>query len=192
VKVLAALALLAVIAPQARAQCGLPANFTNSAEVEEGDLKVILASDRELYAPGDSVLFCLIVQNHGSTTFSVNWHIDPQDGLFVMPEACTAVTLECFTSAVFVHPRIVQYFSAGTTLAPGECRAWMRVWDTAVFPAPEARYNVLGGMFDPHPAVDSPIGRFRVPSNGVLLRVTLGGSTSVTRSGWDLIKKRYR
>ncbi|MDI6809053.1 MAG: hypothetical protein QME66_08755 [Candidatus Eisenbacteria bacterium] len=182
--------LFLLLASNAVAQCELPAGFSNSAVVTEGDLEVTFATDRLTYAPGDIVSFCLIVHNLGTSVFSINWGIDPQDGIFVMPDTCTAVDQgRCFGGNVFHHPGIVYFYSAGTTLGPGECRAWERTWDTGIQSAEYGTYNVLGGMFEA--CFCQTVGTFHVLTGGVLLRRIIEGSVSAGESTWGKIKALY-
>ncbi len=189
-KLLVMLGILLLTGYEAMAQCELPTGFANSAVVNEGDLNVTFATDKVVYAAGETVQFYFIVENVGASTFSINWNIDPQDAIFVMPLSCTSLNQTCYDNAVFIHPPIVYFYSAGTTLAPGECRIWARAWDTAVIPAAAGTYNVLGGMFEP--TFDPAIGIFHVPSAGILLNLTIEGTVPVEGGTWGKIKAIYR
>jgi len=182
--------LLVLLASHAMAQCELPAEFSNFAVVTEGDLEVTLATDRLTYTPGDIVSFYLIVHNLGTSVFSINWGIDPQDGIFVMPDTCTAVDQgDCFDNNVFYHPQVVYFYSPGTTLDPGECRIWEREWDTGTQSPDDGTYNVLGGMIEP--CFCPTIGAFHVPTSGVLLQLTIGGTVPADETTWGGIKALY-
>ena len=189
-RLLAALAILVLSGSGVMAQCELPANFSNFDVVYEGDLRVTFATDKPLYVPGETVQFYFIVENVGSTTFSINWGIDPQDGIFVMPLSCTSLNQACYEDAVFYHPGIVYFYSSGTTLDPGECRIWARSWDTNQIPAAPGTYNVLAGMCQP--TYDANVVFFHVPTTGILLNLTIDGAVPTDGDTWGKVKALYR
>jgi hypothetical protein len=172
--------------------CDIPDTYTNQVTVVENDLRVGFATDKASYIPSEVVQFYLVVENVGSQTFSINWGIDPQDGVFVLPTSCTALAYPgCFVDeAVYYQPTVIYYYSAGTTLEPGECRIWTHVWDPAVYGAhPAGTYNVLGGMYEAMPL--SPPGAFRVPTGGVLLSLTIESAIPTKNRTWGEIKVLY-
>ena len=189
-RLLAILAILSMLATGVMAQCDLPTGFTNFDVAYENDLKITFATDKMSYATGETVQFYFIVQNLGTSIFSINWGSDPQDGIFVLPVSCTSLTQTCFENSPFHHPEIVYYFSGGTTLDPGECRIWERSWDTSIYPATPATYNVLGGMWQP--MYDDNVGLFHVPTTPILLTIAIDSSIPTEKSTWGQIKELYR
>lgn len=173
-------------------ECDLPSGYTNYATATEGDITVTFASDKTSYNVGETVHFYLIVKNNGASQWYLNWGVDPQDGIFALPPPCTSIApiATCFDNAVFVHPGIVYYYSAGTTLDPGYCRVWQRDWDTNVFPADAGTYNVLGGLFET--SLDANVGAFVVPSGGLLLNVTIESGVAAEARSWGAVKTLYR
>jgi hypothetical protein len=172
------------------AQCELPATFANFSVVNENDLKISFATDKTSYVLGETVQFYFIVENVGVSTFSINWGMDPQDCIIVLPLSCTSLTQDCYDDSPFHHPGFVYFYSSGTTLEPGECRIWARSWDTAERPATLATYNVLGGMFEP--TFDGTIGTFHVPTVPILLNITIDDAVPAEGSTWGSIKELFR
>jgi hypothetical protein len=176
--------------------CDIPLNFTNQVTIVESDMWIGFATDKHDYSFSDTVQFYLVVKNIGTELFYINWGIDPQDGLFVLPLGCTSVQqVGCFDHAAFYYPGILYYYSAGTTLNPGECRIWTEMWDIDRSQTPESgTYTILGGMFEATPATEE-LGQFVVPVGGAQLTVTIGGvATGVrdeTHSTWGMIKALY-
>jgi len=198
---IAALALVTGVSTFAGAQCSsstgctecnMPSTYTNVAVVTEGDITVTFASDKASYNTGETVQFYLIVKNDGASQWYLNWLIDPQDGIFVMPPTCTSIepVADCFENAVFVHPGIIYFYSAGTTLDPGKCRVWERQWDTNLFPTAPGMYHVLGGMFEQ--TLDATVGHFVMPTGGALLNVTIEGAVGAESASWGAVKTVYR
>jgi hypothetical protein len=195
--ILASLAAL-ILSGSATAQtCDIPDGYANQVLVVESDtLLVGFATDQEVYSPFDTVNFYLVVQNIGSNEFYINWNIDPQNGIFVLPTSCDSVyTPDCYVSAAaFFFPEAVYFMSAGTRLQPGECRVWQNSWDIATWgdgPPPDGTYNVFGGMF--HPIYDIfPDEGFRVPRGGARLTIQIDSTIPVERGSWGQVKAMYK
>ncbi len=190
-------------APIAAAQdCEIPPAYGNQVVVEEGGLRIRYATDGKSYGAADDVLLYLVVENVGATTFSINWGIDPQDGHFILKpgfETFEECCSEDFDANVLIYlPSLVHFFSPGTTLDPGECRAWLRTiplaWVTeggAPPPAP-GRYAVLGGMFRMAADFSPQNSEFIAPRDGAKLYIEITGPTPTAVTTWGAIKALYR
>ena len=179
--------------------CTIPPSYANQASVvTPNDLWVGFATDRHVYALNDTVRFYLVVKNNGTATFYINWHIDPQDGIFVLPAGCTDLYQPgCFSwdDQIFSWPWIIYAYSDGTLLNPGECRVWKSAfWSISTYrgnvPSP-GTYNVLGGMYKPPYASGTPYGQFVVPDGGVLLQIRIESEISVDSATWGSIKALF-
>ncbi len=191
------LALLLFSGSAAADTCDIPDGYANRVLVVESDtLLVGFATEREVYSPLETVNFYLVVQNTGSAECFINWSIDPQNAIFVLPTSCDSVyTPDCYTSAsVFFYPEAVYFYSDGTRLQPGECRVWQNSWDIDVWgdgPPADGTYNVFGGMF--HPIYDIfPDEGFRVPRGGARLTIQIDSSVPVVEKSWGEMKAFYR
>ena len=181
-------------APAAAGPCDVPITYTNVVTVQESDMLVSFAADKDVYGPFETVQFYLVVKNVGTETFYMNWDIDPQNGVFVLPDECDSVNQPgCYTAAAFYYPTVLYYYSAGTTLNPGECRIWTNSWDIGTWgggPPPVGNYNVLGGMFQADPL--APPGEFVLPVGGAVLNVAIDYAIPVSHSTWGHVKTMYR
>jgi len=177
--------------------CDVPEEYENQVVVVESDTLVVgFATDKEVYSQLHTVYFYLVVQNIGSDECYMNWSIDPQNAVFVLPTDCDSVYKpDCYVSAsVFFYPDYVYFASSGTTLQPGECRIWENEWDIDVWgegPPPDGIYKVFGGMF--HPIYEMfPDEGFRVPRGGARLTIEIDSTVPVERGTWGRIKSMYR
>jgi hypothetical protein len=177
--------------------CDIPEGYTNQVIVVESDTLVVgFATDKEVYSNLDTVNFYLVVQNVGSDECFINWSMDPQNAVFVLPTSCDSVYApDCYTGAsVFYYPTIIYFMSSGTRLQPGECRVWENTWDIDVWDEgapPDAIYNVFGGMFHPIYGMFPDEG-FRVPRGGARLTITIDSTVPVEQGSWGRIKAMYR
>lgn len=195
--------VLGCMATAAEAQnCEIPPTYTNQVVVEDGGLRVRYATDRSSYNPTDNVQFYLVVENIGATTFSINWGIDPQDGHFILRspfeslEDCCATDADIEANVLYYLPSTLFFFSAGTTLAPGQCRAWQRTIDLdwATDPAP-GTYAVLGGMLRLTPSAVPGLSydkTFVAPLGGAKLHIEIAGPVPTATSTWGRVKALYR
>jgi len=195
--IVAYLACLVLSTAAAAQTCDIPEGFTNQVVVVESDTLVVgFATDRQVYSHADTVNFYLVVQNTGSDECYINWSIDPQNAVFVLPTSCDSVyTPDCYTSAsVFFYPQAVYFYSSGTTLQPGECRVWQNSWEIATWgdgPPADGIYNVFGGMFYPIYGIFPDEG-FRVPRGGAALTIEIDSTVPVEEGSWGRIKVLYR
>lgn len=188
------LILSMLAAPAVAGPCDVPAQYANVVTVEESNMSISFATDKALYGPLETVQFYLVVENIGTETFYMNWSIDPQNGIFVLPNSCLSVNQAgCYDAAAFYYPTIIYFFSAGTTLEPGECRVWTNSWDIANWgggPPPIGTYNVFGGMFQAD--VDTPPGNFVLPAEGVMLNLVIDYAIPANDGTWGQVKTLYR
>jgi hypothetical protein len=200
--VLTTIALVCGASPTAAEDCLTPPGYANHVVVEDGDLRIRYATDRFSYGPADNVSFHLVVENIGATTVSINWGIDPQDGHFILRppfdslEDCCSTDADLEANVLFYLPNVLYFFSAGTTLAPGQCRVWQRTidleWATNVVPG---TYAVLGGMLQ---LVASAIPGasynmdFIAPSGGAKLTIDITGPVPTAATTWGRVKSLYR
>jgi len=193
-KLLLIFVILVWAVPAAAGPCDIPIGYANVVVVEEADMLISFATDKDIYGPYETALFYLVVENIGTETFYMNWNIDPQDGVFVLPDSCTSVNQTgCYAAAAFYHPTILYYYSAGTTLEPGECRIWTRTWDIGTWgggPPPVGNYRVLGGMFEADPV--TPPGNFVLPAGGATLSIAIDYAIPTNASTWGQVKSMYR
>jgi len=190
----------ALLPTAAEAQdCAIPPSYANQASVvTPNDLWVGFATDKYAYTLTDTVRFYLIVKNNGTEVFYINWHIDPQDGIFVLPAGCTEPYQPgCFSwdDQIFTWPWIIYGYSDGTRLNPGECRIWKSAyWSISTYrdAPPPGQYNVLGGMLKGPYASGTPYGQFVVPDGGVLLQIVIESEVGAENETWGSIKALFR
>lgn len=192
-KLLAVITGIFLAAPAVAGPCDVPVTYANVAVVEEAGMLISFATDKDVYGPFETVQFYLVVKNIGTETFYMNWSIDPQNGIFVLPNQCNSVNQPgCYASAEFYHPTVLYYYSAGTTLEPGACRVWTNSWNVATWgggPPPVGSYNVLGGMFQADPV--TPPGQFVLPTGGVKVTIAIDYAIPVGYGTWGHVKSMY-
>ena len=174
--------------------CKVPPGFTNRVYVVESDtLLVVFATDKQVYSPGDTLSFYLMVQNNGDGEFYENWGCHPQSEFRVVPGSCDSVTQ---VGCRAVYPPCPQYRGmdcGGTRLEPGSCRVWQESWVIASCsgPPPDGTYKGYGGMLKRLGTGTPPYG-FVIPRGGAQVTIEISSSLPVEESSWGRIKALYR
>jgi hypothetical protein len=172
-------------------QCGLPAEYSHSAVVEESGIRVTFASTRSEYLPGETIDFQLQFENIGAEYFCMNWAYMPIDVVFVLPDGCNAGADFCAAEQPWGSPNLLYYAAGvGVGLEPGECRVFSYSWDTVSHPAVPGSYEVLSGIFEF--SFDAAFGAFRMPSTGVALNIEVLSSVPLAHQTLSVMKARYR
>jgi hypothetical protein len=179
--------------------CVLPAQYTHTAVVVEGDLQATMGTDAATCAPGDTVRMALLFQNTGSDTLIYPGGVTPLDGFSIVGDSCaTADAPGCFENRLWYSPEFVYYFSPALMLHPGECKLYTTYWDGLVRvvegstvhydPAPPGAYRLFGGLW-----TFSENGQgYDVPIDGVMLPLTIEEGVPVEPITWGGLKTRYR
>jgi hypothetical protein len=173
--------------PHAAAQsCDIPASYTNTTSIVEGDYWIGFATDKSVYTPGELIAFYLVVTNTGATTQSFNFGLTPEDAYAVMPSTCTSLW-DC-EDTLYDYPPIVYYYNPGVTLEPGECRVWTHTSTVSPFDAShvEETFNVQGGLITAIPTAG-----WALPTGGVSLTVHVQ-TVATDESSWGAVKAIYQ
>lgn len=175
-------------APAAAQTCDIPAGYSNSTSIQDGDFLVRFATDKSVYAPGELVQFYLAVKNTGAFQQYFNFGVSPEDAYAVMPDTCASLP-DC-DDTIYSYPPIVYYYNSGTTLDPGECRVWAHTSSAAPFDITMVgmTFNVQGGLYQVAPS--EPF--WALPAGGLVLSVYVDDSVAVEESTWGAVKARYR
>jgi hypothetical protein len=177
-----------LVAPQAFAQCDIPAGFANTTSVYEGNFWIGFATDQSVYVPGDLVDFYLVVKNISATQQYFNFGVEPQVSFLVMPDTCESITHEwCIDDALYTYPPVVYYYSSGTTLEPDECRVWTHTSSAAPFTESSIghHFTVEGGLYDPYAGDFWGLG-------GLTLDVSVDTAIATEATSWGIVKARYQ
>lgn len=170
--------------------CPPPAGFTNTTTVQEGDLKVTLATDRYDYLVNQAVNIYLALENAGSTSLTIPnvSLITPLESFLILPADCTdyETPAGCSQATLFAYPGIVSFFGQAVTLPPGACRTYTQQWHgTPRLGGTTAPgfYSVIGGL---HTA----LGQFHAPTGGARLMIRINPDIGVPAmpASWSGVK----
>jgi len=177
--------------------CALPARYTHTAVVVEGDLQVTIGTDAASYAPGDTVFMAVVFENTGSDTLRYSNDTDPIFGFSIVGDSCaTADAPGCFDDGLWYFPQVFGQPGIQLVLPPGECGQYAVYWDgTLLFPAaaganqpaPAGDYRLFGGIWT---FTTGGFG-FLVPTGGVMLPFTIASGSPAAATTWGAIKTRY-
>jgi hypothetical protein len=190
--------LLLVLIPSGAFPCDVPAGYSHVATLEEGDLVVSLAVDKETYHGGDPVNFYLGIQNTGENTIQASCSQSPMNIFSVMREDCLSLEIPCREASLFFYPEVVYYFGETIAVPPGECvtrtatwDGWLTGWDGHVvkyLPEPGS-YVILAGLYQV--LLTEPHMDMVIPDNGITLPIVLDSQVPAETATWGRLKARY-
>ena len=166
--------------------CSIPSTYAHRTTLTWDNFLVTLATDRQVYAVGDSVHFWLSFENTGTNqdTIPNPTSISPMDAIVVFPAGCDSLSQEC--RWLYVFPQIVSFFGLPVILDPGACASYEHTWNgidhynQSIVPG---TYTVIGGMVSGE--------RFHAPPGGIRFSIQLESSVPVSKATWGVIKLRY-
>ena len=167
--------------------CSIPSTYAHRTTLTWGNFLVTLATDRQVYAVGDSVHFWLSFENTGTNqdTIPNPTSISPMDAIVVFPAGCDSLSQDgC--RWLYLFPHLVYYFGLPVILDPGACASYEHTWngiDHYNQPIVPGTYTVIGGMISGL--------RFHAPPGGIRFAIQLESTVAVSKATWGVIKFRY-
>jgi hypothetical protein len=104
---------------------GAPVEFQQSVETIQGDLRIVLSTDRAQYALGDPVWMRLEITNLGVDSVAIQSTGDPMERFELYPDSC--VSGNCVET--WTYPPMVNYSGDLIGLAPGKPQTRCAVWN---------------------------------------------------------------
>ena len=93
-------------------------------------LVVALATDKTDYGLGETIHFCLVLENTGTDTLRWGSGAAPMHGFCVLPDTCATLTQAgCQGAALFWYPSMLTWFGDSIVVPPGECAVRYATWD---------------------------------------------------------------
>jgi hypothetical protein len=183
------LALAAVFAGSAFAQCSLPEEMINTVTIPDGDLEVHLGSTHSIVQPGDVVDFELMIVNKGNEAVTIWWPVSGPSTLMIYPPSVTD-PFNPGMMAVYYFPPVLFYIPGEFTLQPGECQIYTFTWDTSTHPAAEGVYNAWSGLVR-YPVEFEPR-EWITPAGGAVLSLTMTGEVDTENASLGGVKSQFR
>jgi hypothetical protein len=202
-----ALALAVLPASAAALDCIPVSGYDNMVlSYEDQGLVVALATDRADYDLGETINFCLVLENTGTDTLWWTSGAAPMHGFCVLSDTCEAFTQPgCQDASLFWYPGMITWFGDGIQVLPGECVIRYATWDGWVvvyddigpyyfhleLPA-AGSYRVFGGLWGQVNPGSWLLVEYFVPASSIWLTIHLGPDVPVRPASWGGLKTLYR
>jgi hypothetical protein len=181
-------------APTQAQDCEIPAGFTNVVYVVESDtLQVTLATEKQVYAPADTVRLWLILKNIGNTGIPEMFSCNPFASARVYEAGCDTVD-ESGCDAVWSHFPFCYFDVDGEPgLAPGDCLGIYHEWRISESgDVADGEYNVIGAFLYVCIACTPQTSHY-IPAVGARVTIEIDSSgVPVTPASWGRLKALYR
>ena len=168
---------------------GAPDEFQQSVETIQGDLRIVLSTDRAQYVLGNPVWMRLEITNLGVDSVAIQATGNPMERFEIYPDSCVSGScLETWT-----YPPEVDYSGDVIGLAPGKPQVRCAVWngvptqgDSTVAPG---IYRIVGGFTATSPS--RPIPQFVYPEDGISIAIDYSLPAATTPATWGTLKNRW-
>jgi len=168
---------------------GAPAEFQQSVETIQGDLRIMLSTDRAQYALGDPVWMRLEVTNLGVDTVTIQSSGDPMERFEIYPDACGSGNCP----GTWTYPPEFNYAGDMIDLAPDKPQTRCAVWNGVSAPGDTTVaagiYRIVGGFTSMSPS--HPIPLFKYPEGGLTIYIDYSLPSANSPSTWGELKKRW-
>jgi hypothetical protein len=168
---------------------GAPDVFLQSVETIQGDLRIVLSTDRAQYALGDPVWMRLEITNLGVDTVRIESAGDPMERFELYPDSC--VSGSCLE--IWTYPSEVNLSGDMIELAPGKpqtrCAVWNGVPTQGDSTVAAGVYRIVAGFTTM--SVSHPVPQFAYPEGGLSIAIDYSLLVSASPLTWGELKRRW-
>ena len=168
---------------------GAPEEFQQSVETIQGELRIVLSTDRAQYGLGDPVWMRLEITNLGVDSVAIQSSGDPMERFEIYPDSCDSGNCP----GTWTYPPEFNYSGDVIGLGSGKSQTRCAVWDGVRAQGDSTVaagiYRIVGGFTSLSPS--HPIPLFKYPEDGLTIYIDYSLPSANSPSTWGELKKRW-